>query len=142
MLRSPPPIQKCGSQRAQVPLFHDNYPNCPPQGAPQDKHPDFASRHRGQFPNFSAKTGGRCHDQKVQRHFNQHHVTGVYRCVLLRRRPQPGYCLRTPPRGGGGAQWVRFASPQVAPTAPATPGLQCSQSNVPAHAVVVRLSEC
>ena len=30
-LRSPPPTQKYGSQRVQVPLFHDNYPNCAPQ---------------------------------------------------------------------------------------------------------------
>ena len=35
MLRAPLPIQKCGSRRRQLPLFHDNYPNCAPQGASQ-----------------------------------------------------------------------------------------------------------
>ena len=33
--------------------------------------------------------------------------------------------------GGEGAQWVRFASPQLAPTAPATTGAQGAQDTNP-----------
>ena len=29
------PLQKCGSQKEQFPMFHDNYPNCAPQKAMQ-----------------------------------------------------------------------------------------------------------
>ena len=35
------PFKKYGSQRVQLPLFHENYPNCTPQ-SPQDEHPPLA----------------------------------------------------------------------------------------------------
>ena len=89
LLRQPPPIQKCGSQRAQVPPFHDNPPNCAP--------PDWP------FPK------ARKSEKRTYR-LTQQHIAQSERCVGVRLRNARAHRGNARPdaQGGGGGHWCEM----------------------------------